>query len=131
VLDTVLVVAGWLEHRNRKDLVGLTSDVHMRATIEPMYGWGEDGTTYRLYFGATPADPVEGMFSFVPCRPLDGDRSGFARPALELDGHIEPNLRMQARVLEPEQGSMKSLWRSVVDQVLSQELALATRLQLP
>ena len=131
VLDTVLVVDAWLEHRKREDLVGLTSDAHMRATIEPMYGWGEDYRTFRLYFGATPKEPVEGMFSFVPCQPLDGDRSGFARPAIELDGLTDPNLRMQARVLEPGQASMTSVWRSVVDQVLDQGLALATRLHLP
>ena len=68
---------------------------HLRATLDPWHGWGTDAT-YRLYIGATPDDPVEGMFSYVPCRPADADRSGFARPAITLPGLINPNLRMQA-----------------------------------
>jgi hypothetical protein len=57
VLDTVLVVAGWVEHRRRDDLAGWIDEAFMKATVEPMYGWGEDKRTYRLYFGATPHDP--------------------------------------------------------------------------
>jgi hypothetical protein len=48
-----------------------------------MYGWGENGRTLRLYYGATPDAPVEGMFSFVPCQRAEG-ATGFARPVIDL-----------------------------------------------
>lgn len=130
VLDTVLVVAGWTEHRRRDDLIGRVDETYMRSTIDPMYGWGEDGKTYRLYLGATPDNPVDGMFSFVPCRAAAGPRSGFARPAIDLKGLINPNARMQARMLDVSAEEIPELWRSVVETVRAGELALATQLQL-
>ena len=133
VLDTVLVVAGWVEHSRegfRQQLAGVTSDEHMRATLEPWHGWKSD-QTLRLYIGATPANPVDGMYSFVPCRPAAGSRSGFPRPAIELDGFIKPDLRMQAGSSEPQELSVvPALWRQVAGQVLEAGLALATRLDL-
>lgn len=130
VLDTVLVVAGWIEHAKRSDLAGQAEETYVRATIDPMYGWGEDDRTYRLYFGATPDEPVNGMFSFVPCRPAAGSRSGFARPSVELEGLINPNARMQARMLDADPERIPELWQVVVESVRSEGLALATRLQL-
>lgn len=130
VLDTVLVVAGWIEHRRLADVVDNTDDTHLRATIEPMYGWGEDGQTYRLYVGATPETTVDGMFSFVPCSPVEGARRGFARPAIELDGLINPNVRMQARMIDVDAGRIPALWREVAETVQSSGLALATQLRL-
>jgi hypothetical protein len=123
VLDAVLVVAGWIEHRRRDDLVGHVDETYMRATIDPMYGWGEDRRTYRLYLGATPDAPVDGMFSFVPCRPAAGTRTGFARPAIELDELINPNTRMQARMLEVGLERIPELWRRVVETVRADGLA--------
>jgi hypothetical protein len=131
VLDTVLVIAGWREHRNPRDLTGLVSDAHMKATILPMYGWGEDETTFRLYVGATPRNQVDGMYSFVPCRPLAAGRDGFARPSIELAGHINPNLRMAARILAPRDQAIATLWQLVAQQVVDRQLALATHLRLP
>jgi hypothetical protein len=91
-------------------------------------------TTFRFYVGATPEHPVNGMFSFVPCRPAEGFRAGFARPAIELGCFIKPRLSMQARTsaaLDAER--IAELWRQVADQVLGsdEKLALATRLDLP
>jgi hypothetical protein len=134
VLDTVLVVAGWVEHHRdtfRQDLAGVTSDDHMRATLEPWHGWKTD-QIFRLYVGATPANPVDDMYSFVPCQPAAGAGSGFPRPSIELEGLIKPDLRMQARSSEPlEPSVVRTLWRRVVEQTLSDGLALATRLDLP
>jgi hypothetical protein len=49
--------------------MGLLRDVvadHYRAvTRDPWYTEGGDAMSFRLYLGATPIDPVEGMFSFV------------------------------------------------------------------
>ena len=130
VLDTVLVVAGWIEHRASADLAGITDQAHMRATIEPMYGWRDTGLTYRLYIGATPADPVDGMFSFVPCRPASSSDVGFARPAIRLNGLINPNTRMQARMLDVPDSRIPELWQSVSYGVCAGGLSLATQLRL-
>lgn len=133
VLDTVLVVAGYIDH-NRSNfcnvLDGVASEDHMRMTLKP---WYEPDLidTFRCYVGATPENPVEGMFSFVPCTPDLG--SGFARPSIELDGYITPRLAMAART-NPVSGSadVATLWRCVVDQVLAhRHLALGTHFELP
>ena len=98
VLDTVFVVAGWVSHHRdtyQRELAGLTSEAHMRATLEPWHGWNNN-LTFRLYFGATPANPVVGMYSFVPCQPAAGTRSGFPRPIIELQDLINPPRCRQA-----------------------------------
>jgi hypothetical protein len=129
-LDTVLVVAGWMDHRRSADLAGLTDSDHLRWTIDPMYGWGDHTRTYRLYWGATPAHPVDGMFSFVPCQPAD-TTDGFERPVVELGELLKRGLRMQARVVDVETARIPEIWAQVVKQVTGAGLALATRLELP
>lgn len=39
----------------------------------------------RLYYGATFDSPVNGMFSFFPCRTIHDQRGAFARPAITID----------------------------------------------
>ena len=138
VLDTVLVVAGYVDHNHanfREVLAGIASPAHMRMTLEPWYASGVE-TTFRNYVGATPDNPVDGMISFAPCVPADGPRSGFVRPAIELDPFIKPGLAMGARTSDPlEPAQIAQQWRRVADQVLDQKLgkklALATHLDLP
>lgn len=129
VLDTVVVVAGWLEHRRLADLGDSMDETYVKATLEPMYGWGEGKRTYRLYVGATPEATVDGMFSFVPGRPPD--EAGFARPVIELEALIKPTTFRQARVLETPAAELRAIWQRVVEQVRESGLALATRLDLP
>lgn len=45
-------------------------------------GWKPDNAHMRLYYGASPRKPYEGMYSFVPCKPLKGNERGCARPTL-------------------------------------------------
>ncbi len=93
VLDTVLVVADSVDHAREDYLeraVPRTSEVFRAVTLDPMYGW-EKTRGGRLYFGATPAEPVGGMFSFVPCLP-GSPPGGFARPPLDLPGLVDPAL---------------------------------------
>lgn len=134
VLDTVQVVAGWVEHdcdTFQEKLAGVTSEEHLRAGAAPFHGWGKKGTL-RFYAGATPENPVSGMYSFVPCRPAAGPDSGFVRPPIDLNDMIDPNLRMQARSSEPlSLAAVAELWQRVARQVLDRGLALATRLDLP
>jgi hypothetical protein len=130
VLDTVLVVAEAVPH-SRTDHKHLpTSPHHMRATIEPWYGWDINETIFKMYVGATPANPIEGMFSFVPSLPADAD--GFPRPDIRLPLLVNPALRMQAACTTFDNpGDVAPAWNEVVRQVLTADLALATQLDLP
>lgn len=96
VLDTVFVVAeGALHDRNswQRKLRDRVSQTYVDVTLRPTYEPTAD-PELRLYFGATFAEQVGGMFSFVPCRPAEGGTTAFARPAIQLDGFITPNLMM-------------------------------------
>lgn len=122
VLDTVLVVAGWIEHdcnTFKEKLAGVASDAHIRMGLQPFHGWGKLGML-RYYAGATPRSSVSDMYSFVPCRPATGGTSNFARPEIKLDGLINPNLRMQARSSDPlDVATVAGLWGEVAEHVLA------------
>jgi hypothetical protein len=134
VLDTVFVVGASVLH----DALtwptvtrGLVPDAYADVTLRPTYEWG-GGEELRLYFGATPGDPVEGMFSFVPCAPADNADPGFVRPAIDLADLITPALKMGAKLardLSPDR--VKAIWESVASQVLDQGLYLGTRFDVP
>jgi hypothetical protein len=136
VLDTVVVVAGYVDHnlsdRHFRDVLdGIASPANMRLTLEPWFHGGVE-TTFRYYVGATPENHVDGMFSFVPCLPLGDVDEGFPRPPIELDRYIKPGLAMQALTSDPlELSQVRALWRRVADQVANAELSIATRLELP
>jgi hypothetical protein len=70
------------------------------------------------------------MFSFVPARRAAGAGSGFARPAIQLDGLLNPNAPMPARVLDVGAERLPEHWRTVVDAVTANQLVFATNLRL-
>jgi len=135
VLDTVFVVADCRDHNSGSDREALTTATNptFRATtLDPMYGWnpGPD-CWHRLYFGATVERPVDGMFSFFPCRPADGQPRPFARPPVDLDGYTLRTLAMGARTKLADAEELRRLWNDVVGQVCGQGLALGVRAALP
>ena len=90
VLDTVLVVrdscwydpldpAQALEGKVSKTFLGVTGGP---LSADPKLRDNPNERCLRLYRGATPRDPVCGMFSFFPAMPAGNDR-GFARPSIE------------------------------------------------
>ena len=48
-------------------------------------GCGSNPSQMRLYYGASPEKPFEGMYSFVPCKRLSDNEQGWARPILTQD----------------------------------------------
>lgn len=72
--------------------------------------------SFRLYQGATPNDPVEDMFSFVPCVPAEGDFDArFARPEIRLPGVITAHLRPGKKITKLARvEEAPSLWSHVV-----------------
>lgn len=134
VLDTVFVVGASVLHDGEswQDAVAdVVPDAYPDVTLRPSREWG-GGEELRLYLGAIPTDQVDGMFSFVPCKPATGALSGFARPRINL-GHLTTSeLKMGAkatRSLAPER--MRGVWSTVVEQVLEQGLELGTRFDVP
>jgi hypothetical protein len=134
VLDTVLVVGASVLHDGEswQDAVAdVVPDAYPDVTLRPSREWG-GGEELRLYLGATPTDQVDGMFSFVPCKPASGAPSGFARPCINLGQLTTPELKMGAKAtgnLAPER--MRGVWSTVVEQVLEQGLELGTRFEVP
>ena len=88
---------------------------------------------FRLYWGATPNDPVDEMFSFFPAIPATAG-SVFPRPLVELPcKYFNPrNVRAPkgARAkLQPRE--LRDLWERLVEQVRDASLVLGTHAALP
>lgn len=101
--------------------------------IDPWYrGNAPEYASHRLYFGATPARSVSGMFSFAPCRPRADAPQGFARPVIELPGVIT-DAHKQGYKLNPQASvaACAQLWEGVAEQVLRSGSLLGTSFDLP
>lgn len=136
VVDTLFVVADHIDHTadDRSSQLEQISATYRAVTIEPWYSAPKvpHEQSHRLYFGATPDQPMDGMFSFFPCKPLEDRNRGFARPDLQIPCYVTPNLyqgRKVAKDLEPPK--LRDLWRDVVRQVEAQGLVLGVRAELP
>jgi hypothetical protein len=134
-LDTVFVVSDHQDHHahNVTDLRDQVSDLYWQAVLVPWYR-GQLGIdqSNRLYFGATPEAAVDGMFSFVPCKPLQDAPHGFVRPTISLPGVITDNHKQSYKKNEQaELSAVRILWDRVVEQVHQQGLLLGTNLASP
>ena len=145
VLDTVLVVKDFVDYeptRARDELEGWASAEWLDVTAAPLadsMGGSCGGCTpakgprFRLYRGATPADPVDGMYSFFPALPAGAD-IGFSRPPVDLPGRYFNPRSWQAPKGLRHEGSideLRSLWSSLVEQVREQGLVLGTCCGVP
>jgi hypothetical protein len=137
LLDTVLVVRDCIDHNAesfRRVLRGKVPDPYYAVTLEPWYADGIGGSPedvgYRLYQGATLETPVNGMFSFFPALPSDGNPRGFARPRIRHAdvSDKKPQGFKQTRVTLDEAALF---WRAVRDQVISADLWLGTSALMP
>ena len=158
VLDTVFVVAGFVDYQQtavRSTLAGSVPKTFLDVTGGPLAANSRDGkcgpaldertgcgggrrsrngsdTTLRLYWGATPHDPVHDMFSFFPAMPA-GHAKGFPRPGIELPGRYFteslPRGHKQSCGLAGE--TVALLWDSLAEQVDDAGLVLGTHAALP
>jgi hypothetical protein len=134
VCDTVLVVAEAFAHTRanwRAVLEGQVPSEFVLATLEPMYAWRPpEDQRFTLYLGATPQSPIDGMFSFVPCQPAE--RGRFERPPVEaVSGLSAANRRAIAFNDWIPAVEVADRWRQLVQAVLTQGLALGTKIELP
>ena len=145
LLDTVLVVRDFVPysaHNARIALKDWVPAAFMDVTAGPLTDNAERSIPgkcastreqLRLYRGATPDDPVDGMFSFVPASPAGGD-SGFPRPLINLPAEYfnpaafrGPNGLRHNRTSE----ELRDLWDRLVAQIRDAGLVLGTHAELP
>ena len=87
----------------------------------------------RLYWGATPDDPVNEMFSFFPAIPAVGEPS-FSRPVVcRDDKYFNPRNWQSPKGHGSERNpdELRSLWDCLVAQVRDAGLVLGTRAEMP
>ena len=139
VLDTVIVVEdafNYVPASMRDDIGHVVSDEFMDVTGEPIIRNERDDLPLRLYRGATPTKPVEGMFSFFPAMPAAGS-TGFPRPAIDLPArYFNPASGRAPKGHALGRGSLsfdelRELWHSLVRQVHNAGLVLGTHAELP
>lgn len=137
VIDTVFVVADFFDHCSgdyRSVLRDAVTDPYWTVTLGPWYQDSKAAGTrsFRLYRGATPEHPIDGMFSFAPCLPDKGSDPRFERPEVQLPHVITPHLTQGKRVTKLSRvEEAVSLWNGVVKQVARRGLALGVRFDAP
>ena len=134
VLDTVLVVADSLMYsalEARRVLADTASEAFLTVTGGPLMD--NEQASFRLYRGATPEDPVEGMFSFFPATLAHGG-AGFPRPLIDLSSeYFNPKSWQAQKGLRRNctGEELRGLWKSLVTQVRGAGLLLGTHAALP
>ena len=134
VLDTVLVVADSVRYTAsgvHRKLAGAVPDAFLAVTGGPIAD--NEDESFRLYRGAIPNEPVEGMFSFFPAMPAKG-RTGFPRPLIDLPSeYFNPGSWRAAKGSKDNRtvDELRGLWKSLVAQVRATGLALGTHAALP
>lgn len=139
VLDTVLVVQKSIEHSYAEmgEVRQQISATYDEVTLRPWYAAldaglsGNSTTRYRLYWGATPDEPINGMFSFFPTLAEHEAPAGFPRPTIRLDRAITDHLSQGFKITQATAAEIRRLWESVCVQVHEQGLHLGTAAALP
>lgn len=132
VMDTAFVVADHVDYErgDHLGLVGRVPNEYHHVTLGPQARGNASVDSFRLYFGATRDDPIDGAFSFAPCRPSNGRATDFERPTIALDGIINHRLKQGKKMTEANEAMIAEAWRAVRDQVLSRGLNLAHEVRL-
>lgn len=137
VVDTVFVVDRWIEHdqanQRTPEVRGAVSSTYGDVTLDPWYaGDVHPERSHRLYFGATPETPVDGMFSFFPCLTAPAAKHGFARPEIRIDRRITPHLLQGKKLTSLDDAEeARELWAEIARQVEQQDLQLGVHADLP
>jgi hypothetical protein len=82
---------------------------------------GATNSWFTLYRGATHENPVDGMYSFVPCKRADRENFRFSRPKLSLPSEIvSPASQAPNGAGNPlPRRKIQDLWKIVRDQIHS------------
>ena len=139
VVDTIFVVADYVDHDSADYeylLEGQVPQCYWDSTLFPTHKRSDTPIARRWYRGATHDAPIDGMFSFFPCLPAE-KRACFARPQIELPPeYFTPGLAQgvkgcAVRASPLAKSTVKQLWHTVAEQVLSQGLLLGVLAESP
>lgn len=139
VLDTVFVVRASRPHdRNtfESELGDSVPEAYLDTALRP---WYADPKTLRspydaarLYTAATPDDPIEGMYSFFPCRAHDPNGAGFERPEISIPTVITDALPMGSSTTRVASlAEVARVWTDIVAQVRRHGLMLGVETDMP
>jgi hypothetical protein len=140
ILDTVFVVKAARRHDPLTYRELEVPDPYFAVTLATLYqGLPESGCCkthgpgdqYTLYDGATVDEPINGMFSYVPCKPLVKQNLGFARPTIRHPLLSSTQAQGYGIPFEGNLEGIETIWRDVRNQVLRQDLNLATWIDFP
>jgi hypothetical protein len=145
VLDTVFVVASFVEYFPSDIRTMPASDIYRTTTLIPAHDPpGQDASQVvsegphplRLYTGATHAGPLlNGTFSFFPCLPAAQCSAGFPRPPVRFDPSsttAEPNQKQGYRHRDlADLGEARRAWDEVVSQIAKKSLLMGVAADQP
>ena len=131
VLDTVFVVGDYMAYYDNKARSGLCGYVPQYYCDIMGYedNANNDGRLFMCYKGATASNPVDSMFSFVPCRPCSGKVLGFPRVKLTQDDlwFISNNLNAAPKYTHTD--NPKQIWDNLCEIVKSQGFELGVNFE--
>ena len=134
VVDTVFVIGDYVDYNTSqmiRDLSGFVPNVQEYVDLM-IYGLSHKlnnrTAALRCYKGATPSNPINGMFSFVPCKLRKGTYHHFNRPALVNSDFVIRSIPFQKQNLishtllsgynitnHLDQCEMKQIWQRLYD----------------
>jgi hypothetical protein len=133
VLDTLFVVGEAAAKFTPID-GGLDVDPTFQlCTIDSLTKDDTATASLTLFRGATPANPTDGMFSFVPCKEATATPERFERPAIHLPGVVNPISKQSpsGAKIDRSLAERQEAWATVVHQVEAAGLSLGADLAQP
>jgi hypothetical protein len=138
LLDTVLVVGGWVDHTHANCHVQLDHRVpqaYWPVTLDRLYANHENqDRCWRLYTGAPFENCVNGMYSFFPAKPAVGVLAPrFQRPCLpNIGGVINPQLLQGVKLtVLNDLDHAAEIWQKIKEAVEDQGCSLGVHAELP
>jgi hypothetical protein len=132
VVDTVFVVKDFCTFSPGKPPE--TDEAFRVCTVESLITTGNAAADpFTLYRGATYEAPINGMYSFVPCRRADTAQARFLRPSISLPGYVNPSSTQTARgAKDPRSAAdVREQWENVRKQVLDASCLLGVWFATP
>lgn len=120
-LDTVFVVGDYVEYIPEQQIQDKRiSDYYKKLTLERCFNYSAKCTPkaseqtnlkFRIYIGATFENPYEGMYSYVPAKIFNGEKTGFPRIKLQNLDFITNNLNASPKITSFDQiEPIKKAW---------------------
>ena len=128
VLDTVFVVGDYLEYiDNQADTCLKTFVSKEYRDITGFANW--PGNRFTCYKGASFSEPVDGMFSFVPCRPYYSEDVGFPRVVLSSKEFDFLSDNLNAAPKYQRSYPLKQCWNQICQTVKKQGFMLGVNFE--